>query len=81
MEINYSETFWEIVCEWSYLWTILAAVEVMIGLLLAFSFLFVEPGTPEFVAAVLTTILLAVTFTLSAALMLRCRSWSQSRSI
>jgi hypothetical protein len=81
MELGYRETFWEVVCEWSHLWAILAAVEVMIGVLLAFSFLFVDPGTPAFVIAVLTALLLAVTLTLSLALVLRCRRWSESRSV
>lgn len=64
--------FWEIVCGYQSLLRVLVATLVVMAGLLAFSFLFLEPGTGSYVIALVDLVLLAVAFVLVGGVTVVC---------
>lgn len=55
--MSFRETFFDAVCEQRNQIPVMLAVVIVMGLLLAFSLLFVEPGTASYVIALVDAIL------------------------
>ena len=66
------DRFWNVVCEYQQLMRGLIAVLVVMAGLLAFSFLFLEPGTGSYAIAVVDLGLLFVAFVLVGSVSLGC---------
>lgn len=69
------EAFWEHVCGMVWLTRELAVINVILLLLLVFSFLYIRPGSPSFNAALMSLFLLLPLFLLVTVLRVKCRKY------
>lgn len=72
-----NDVVWDHICGMVGWWHTLAIVNVVILLLLGFSFLLIEPGTGSFVAAVLTLVVVGMFFALYVVVRVQCARYEQ----
>lgn len=68
-----NDTFWEFVCGMETTWRALAVVDVVLLLLLGFSFTQVEPGSGSFVTAVLALVVVLLYLVGYSVVHVQCR--------
>lgn len=72
-----NDAFWEYVCSMQGTWHTLAIIDVVFLVLLGFSFLFIEPGSGSFVAAVLGVVVIGTYLVLYALVRVQCQRLGQ----
>lgn len=72
-----NDAFWEYVCSMTGTWHTLAIVDVVFLVLLGFSFLFIEPGSGSFVAAVLAVVVIGTYLVIYAYVQVQCKRRGQ----
>lgn len=64
--------FWNTLCEYQHVMRVLTALLAVMTALLAFSFVFIEPGSDAYVIAIIDVALLAIAFALIGSVSLVC---------
>lgn len=67
-----SDRFWDAACEYQHAMRLLVAILVVMTLLLAFAFPFLEPGTGAYAIAIVDIALLVVAFLVVGGVTLGC---------
>lgn len=74
-----ADTVWDRICEMERIWHGMAIIDFVLLLLLGFSFLYVEPGSGNFVVAVLALIVIGVYMAAYAVVWTKCAGREENK--